>query len=106
MVFVSRARRGLAGPVPRAVGIRAAGDPVPVVLAEEDVRVAPRVGAPDVPPLVYLEEGEGVSRDQGVVQVGRLREAAAVVPLPRGVVRYYRLPVGVAALLPAGDSAC
>mmetsp|Transcript_3006 Transcript_3006/g.6970 ORF Transcript_3006/g.6970 Transcript_3006/m.6970 type:complete len:203 (+) Transcript_3006:1480-2088(+) len=106
VVFVSRAGRGLAGPVPRAVGVRAAGDPIPVILPKQRVGIAPCVGAPNISLLVDLEKGECVSRDEGMIQVRRFGQATAVVPLPRGVVRYYRLPVGVAALLPAGDTAC
>ena len=81
LVLARGASRWLPGDVPRAVLDRPLGG-VPIRLAEQHDGIGPAVGAPDVALLVGLEEGEIVPRDLGMIEVGRLGETVAIVPLP------------------------
>lgn len=59
LVLVRAAHRRFIGGVPRAVLLARA---VPIMLAEQHDGIGPAIGAPDVAPLVGLEEGEVVPR--------------------------------------------
>lgn len=81
LVLARLASRRLPGGVPRAVLDRPLGG-VPIIIAEQHDRIGPAVGAPDVALLVNLEESEVIPRNLGVIEVGRLGERVAIVPLP------------------------
>mmetsp|Transcript_2898 Transcript_2898/g.5700 ORF Transcript_2898/g.5700 Transcript_2898/m.5700 type:complete len:213 (-) Transcript_2898:86-724(-) len=90
LVVMGGADGGFAGGVPRACLLARAA---PVEFAEEDNGIGPAVRSPNVTLLIDLKEGEIVARDFGHVEVGWLRVVAAVVPLPRRIIRYNCLVV-------------